>query len=360
MKIKIRKAVAIPVILLLLLAGGLLTAYFKYEPSRHFRSTDIPVLATPESAGESEASDRTAKGFGKETKGAGQPGADRTGTAGEAAAADPSSAEEIRGARGSFNLLLLATDARADEASRTDVLMLAHVNPEQNRVSLVSIPRDTRVHLPGIGLTKINHAHAMAEAGGKGGHAGTLAAIQAVSNLCRCSINYYVKTNFDGFEHFVDTIGGLDVKLDAPVKLTYNYRTLPAGEQHWNGETTLDFVRERKSLEDGDNARQRNQALVVQAMARKLLTPDNLARLPELIRQVKEDILDTNLTDGDMLSLAWMVRGIDPEEMYFVQFPGSSGKAHDPLVDAELYYWLPDMTAWSELSRRVLGDASDE
>lgn len=350
MKLKIRKKVAIPAVLLLLVAGGLLTAYLKYEPSRHFRSADLPVLATPEPTDEA----------GKATERSGQADGKSTGTAGEAAAAEPARKEEIRGARGSFNLLLLATDARATEASRTDVLMLAHVNPGQGEVNLVSIPRDTRVHLPGIGLTKINHAHAMAEAGGKGGHAGTLAAIQAVSNLCRCSINYYVKTDFDGFEHFVDTIGGVDVELDTPVKLTYNHRTLPAGEQHWNGETALDFVRERKSLEDGDNARQRNQALVVQAIARKLLVPDNLTRLPELIRQVKEDILDTNLTDADMLSLAWLVRGVDPEEMYFVQFPGSTGKAHDPLVDAELYYWIPNMKAWDDLSRQILGDAPDE
>jgi polyisoprenyl-teichoic acid--peptidoglycan teichoic acid transferase len=360
MKMRLRKKVAIPVVLLLLVAGGLLTAYLKYEPSRHFRNADIPVLATPEPSAGIETG--SANGADKRAERSVQTDGTSTGTAGEAAAAKPAPTEEVRGARGSFNLLLLATDARAEEASRTDVLMLAHVNPEQSKVSLVSIPRDTRVFLPGIGLTKINHAHAMAEAGGQGGHAGTLAAIQAVSNLCRCSINYYVKTNFDGFEHFVDTIGGVDVELDAPVKLTYNYRTLPAGNQHWNGETTLDFVRERKSLDDGDNARQRNQALVVQAIARKLLVPDNLARLPELIRQVKEDILDTNLTDADMLSLAWMVRGVDPGEMYFVQFPGSSGKAHDPLVDAELYYWIPDMTAWSELSRQILGDgdAPDE
>ncbi|MCK8487318.1 LCP family protein [Paenibacillus sp. MBLB2552] len=358
MKMNIHKKVAIPVVLLLLVAGGLLIAYLKYEPSRHFRGTDIPVLATPEPSGGvgADSSDAVAENS-ERAEGAGRKS---TGTTGQAAAANPAQSEDIRGARGSFNLLLLATDARADEASRTDVLMLAHVNPEQSKVNLVSIPRDTRVHLPGIGLTKINHAHAMAEAGGKGGHAGTLAAIQAVSNLCRCSINYYVKTNFDGFEHFIDTIGGVDVELDAPVKLTYNYRTLPAGEQHWNGETTLDFVRERKSLDDGDNARQRNQALVVQAIARRLLVPDNLAQLPELIRQVKEDILDTNLTDADMLSLAWMIRGIDPEEMNFVQFPGSSDKAHDPLVNAELYYWIPDMTTWNELSPQILGDAPDE
>ncbi|MGG6309529.1 LCP family protein [Paenibacillus macerans] len=352
---RLPKKILIPAVLLLLLAGGLLLAYLKYEPSRHFRGTDIPVLAQPEPAREDAAA---SAGLTPDSSTDGPAAVPAAGTAGEAAAGPQQ--KEVRGAHGSFNLLLLATDARAEEASRTDVLMLVHVNPEQNAVNLVSIPRDTRVHLPGIGLTKINHAHAMGEITGKGGHAGTEAAIQAVSNLCRCTINYYAKTDFEGFEHFVDTIGGLDVELDAPVKLTYYHKTLPAGKQHWNGTTTLQFVRERKSLADGDSARQQNQAFVIKSIARKMLVPDNLTRLPALIEQVKEDILDTNLSDADMISLAWMVRGIDPEEMGYVQFPGSSGTAFDPLVKADLYYWLPDMKAWGGLSRQILGDAADE
>ena len=86
-----------------------------------------------------------------------------------------------------------------------------------------------------------------------GSKAGTREAIQAVSNLCRCGINYYLKIDFEGFEKFVDTLGGIDVELPEPVKLTYAGKTLPAGKQRLNGSTALELVRERESLKDGDS-----------------------------------------------------------------------------------------------------------
>ncbi|MFD1175586.1 LCP family protein [Paenibacillus puldeungensis] len=349
---KIPKKIVIPVSLLLVLTVCALWLYFRFEPSRHFSSADIPVLAKPTYTSDLSGNRQSSK---KQ--------AIKNGVSPNNGLAAPSPRDtadgklkEIQGAKGSFNMLLLAVDARAEEASRTDVLMLVHVNPANQTVRLVSIPRDTRVNLPGIGLTKINHAHALGEMKGKGVHSGTTAAIQAVSDLCGCTINYYVKTNFEGFEHFIDTIGGLDVELDVPVKLTYDHLTLPAGKQHWDGRTTLHFARERKSLPEGDSGRQENQALVLKAIVQKLLKPGNLAQIPALIDQVKEDILDTNLSKSDMISLAWMAKDVDAGEITYAQFPGSSGKAYDPLVKAELYYWMPDLTAWSSVSEQLLGD----
>ncbi|WP_018751648.1 LCP family protein [Paenibacillus sanguinis] len=365
MKMKTCKKMIIPALALLTVAGGLLWAGLKYEPSRHFRNVEIPVLATPQpmklpsvsgqgqdklapspasasQAPSTKANRSTVTVEGVEENNYSSPGADS------------------QAAQRSFNLLLLATDARAEEASRTDVLILVHVNSDHNRIQLISIPRDTRVHLPHVGWTKINHAHALAESKGQSSHAGSKSAIQAVSDLCRCTINYYVKTNFEGFEHFVNTIGGVDMNLEAPVKLTYYHKTLPKGQQHWDGTTTLQFVRERKSLEDGDHARQQNQVRVLKAIAKKILAPDNLRQLPTLLTLVKEDILDTNLTDADILSLGWLASQLDTEEIDYVQFPGRSGRAYDPLVQAELYYWIPDMEAWEKLAPKALGANSYE
>ncbi len=358
MKMKTVKKLLMPTLLLLVLAGGLWWAGLKYEPSRHFQSATLPVLATPQPVNLPSDSQQDQAG-GQSVPPSSQSSASLSST--EKAKKGPTwLSTDPDSAKDSFNLLLLATDARAGEASRTDVLILVHVNTNNNGIKLISIPRDTRVHLPQIGWTKINHAHALAESKGKNSHAGSESAIQAVSNLCGCTINYYVKTNFEGFEHFVNTIGGVDMNLDAPVKLTYYHKTLPKGPQHWDGTTALQFVRERKSLEDGDHARQQNQVQVLKAMAKKILTPNNLRQLPTLLTQVKEDILDTNLSDSDILSLAWLASQTDTDEMEYVQFPGRSGKAYDPLVRAELYYWLPDMEAWGEIAEEVLGAGSYE
>lgn len=314
-------------ILLLLLGSGAFL-YWKLEPSSHFRNIDIPVLATPDSPLQEDTPDPG------DTEQHNQP-------------------KKIT--QTSFNVLILGTDARDQEASRTDVIMLAHVNIDKKLINLISIPRDTRVNIPNVGYTKINHAHILGELKGDG-HTGTEATLQTVSNLCACSINYYVKTNFEGFEHFIDTIGGIDVYLDEPVKITYGHRTIPAGDNHLTGADALEFVRERKSLPGGDSGRQANQALVLKEILHKVIKPQNLKRLPTLIDQVREDILDTNLTDSDIISLAWLAKDIEDGQFQYAQLPGHSGKEYDPLVKTELYYWIPDAEEWTALSKKLIGE----
>lgn len=358
--------------LLLLMLGAGLYAYGKLEPSRHFRQAEIPVLATPDTAGTGAAGNEPAGTMAAKAGAGAAARADSVGFTGSIGSADSVGSAGNAGSAGShgpgpsakglslrpqqsagFNILILGTDARDREASRTDVIMLAHVDPEQPRVNLVSIPRDTRVALSGIGYTKINHAHALGELHGDT-RSGTKAAIQAVSNLCSCTINYYIKTDFEGFEHFIDTLGGLDVHLDAPVKLTYAYTTLPAGDNHLSGAEALDLVRERKSLPGGDSGRQANQAMVLKEIIRSVIQPKNLKNLPSLIEQVREDVLDTNLRDADLISLAWLAKDLKEDQFRYDQLPGQSGKAWDPLVKNELYYWVPDAPAWEKLAEELL------
>ncbi|WP_334072300.1 MULTISPECIES: LCP family protein [Paenibacillus] len=357
-----RKAMLWGAALLLLLLGAGLYAYGKFEPSRHFRQAEIPVLATPDTAAADAAGNKPAGAMAKagadaaaRAGGNGSAGSDgSTGSDGSDGPGQPAKDPSIRSQQpAGFNILILGTDAREREASRTDVIMLAHVDPEQPRINLVSIPRDTRVPLSGIGYTKINHAHALGELHGNT-RSGTKAAIQAVSNLCSCTINYYIKTDFEGFEHFIDTLGGLDVQLDAPVKLTYAHMTLPAGSNHLSGAEALDLVRERKSLPGGDSGRQANQAMVLKEIVHSVIQPKNLKNLPALIEQVREDVLDTNLRDSDLISLAWLAKDLNEEQFRYDQLPGHSGKAWDPLVKNELYYWMPDAPAWEKLAKELL------
>lgn len=320
-------------ILILLLVGAGLFTYWKLSPATHFNNTEIPVLAAPQP--EESSSPTTSSSQSSELN---------------SSDTNDKSKDQV-----SFNVLILGTDARDQEASRTDVIILAHVNPGKKIVNLISIPRDSRVNLPGIGYTKINHAHVLAELKGDG-HDGTMAAMQAVSNLCSCSINYYLKTNFEGFEHFIDTLGGLDIHLEEPVKFTYAHKTIPAGDNHLYGADVLDLVRERKSLPGGDSGRQAHQAMVLKEIALTMAKPQNLKKLPSLINQVKQDILDTNLTDSDMISLAWLAKDIDGDQFTYTQLPGRSDKLYDPVVKSELYYWIPDLEEWEALAKSLLGE----
>lgn len=324
------------------LAAYALTAeYRKLEPTAHFAADSLPVLASPEPA----ASFRAAA-------------ADGGGDAGlEAARAASSNGERIPAADdadeeqqvSSFNLLLLGLDSRSGEASRTDVIMLANIRPQDRQVTLVSIPRDTQVEMEGIGRTKINHAHLIGEARG-GSRSGTDSTIQAVSNLCGCDIHYAMKVDFEGFERIIDTIGGVEVELADPVALRWYDSDLPAGKHHLDGKLTLALVRERYGLKSGDTGRQANQAMVLKAAAAKLLEPDNIVKLPTLIKQFRELLSDTNMTDRDFASLALLAVDFSPSDIAYVQLPGRSGRALDPLVRQELYYWVPDREAWNELA----------
>ena len=251
-----------------------------------------------------------------------------------------------------FNMLILGIDARKDEPSRSDAMILANINPKARKAVLISIPRDTRVEIPGVGYTKINHAHVLGEIKG-GNHQGTMASLQAVSNLLNCDIHCYIKVNFEGFKNFIDSIGGVDIELEEPVKLTFAGVTLPAAKQNLDGDTALKLVRERFSLPDGDFGRQKLQYLLLQALAKKLLAPKYIPRIPGLISQVRHNVLDTNLTETDAVSLAWMLKGISSGDVTHLSVPGHPGYAFDPLVKSEVYYWVPDTDKTASLLSKV-------
>ncbi|KEO81013.1 LCP family protein [Tumebacillus flagellatus] len=316
----------------LLVVAALIAIVWTYralDPGRHFQAGDVPVLARP--AVQTPAP-QTPAAKPPQTASLPQPSDTNTVT--------PSA----------FNVLLLGLDSAEATISRTDVIMLAHVDPAKRTVHIVSIPRDTRVNLPGVGWTKINHAHVVGELNG-GEAEGTRMALQAVSNLFQVPIHYYVKTNFTGFQNLIDQVGGLDVHLEDPLILTDQRRTIPAGTQHFDGDLALRFVRERYSLPNGDFGRQEHQAVLLKALVQKLLQPDQLNYLPERLLSLhqNQNLLDTNIQDSDLLSLAWMFKDMIDNSFTHRSLPGHNFTAQDPLLQQELYYWNPDMDAIAQL-----------
>lgn len=255
--------------------------------------------------------------------------------------------------RRSINLLLLGTDARKDEISRTDMIMLAHIDLLTKKVTLVSVPRDTRVEIENVGFTKINHAHMLGETKG-GNHAGTESALQAVQELLQCEIDYYLKINFQGFKSIVDTIGGVDINLPKRVRLTFLKAELPAGVQHIDGELALKFVQERYSLPNGDFGRQKHHLLLLEAVLQKMSQPRYIIEWPSLLSQAENYVLDTNLPIEDILKLAWHMKGMTGEDIDYRQIPGKSSYYRDPLVKSRLYYWIPDEDKLQEISALLM------
>ncbi|MEK4993411.1 MULTISPECIES: LCP family protein [Paenibacillus] len=251
----------------------------------------------------------------------------------------------------SFNVVLIGTDTWGGESSRADTIMVAHVMPDQRKVNIVSVPRDTRVYVQNVGYTKINHAHIVGETKG-GNQQGTLTLIQAVSDFMNIPIHYYIKTNFSGVRDFIDSIGGIDMLIDQDVTITPEI-TIKKGEQHLDGAHTLYLARERYSTPEGDFSRQREQFNIVRAVAKKLLSPEHIPDLAGLLLREKKDIIDTSFSDSDLMSLAWLFKGMDSADFAYEQIPGHNSSALDPLVRTKVYYWSANPEEVKSLTERL-------
>lgn len=162
-----------------------------------------------------------------------------------------------------FTVLLLGSDARSDDPSmgaRTDTIVLVRVDPTINDITMLSIPRDTRVNIPNVGYEKLNAAFTY------GGPSGTIA---AVKELCGVDIDHYAEINFEGLVGLIDAIGGIDVHVDETINdPDAGNVVIPEGDQHLDGAAALTFSRSRAFV-DGDFTRVSNQRKVIEAIVHR-------------------------------------------------------------------------------------------
>lgn len=211
-----------------------------------------------------------------------------------------------------FNVLLIGVDSRdsPDEGVRSDTLIVVHVDPIQKWASMLSIPRDSMVQIPLLGLQKINVAYAYghtnaAELYGRGTNpaaAGGELVASTVEQFLNIKIDYTAQVDFHGFERLVDTFGGL--MLDIPQPLldpeypTENYGFerlyIPAGLQVLDGKTALRYARSRHSGSDFD--RSCRQQRVLRAALREVRQRniiEQISLLPDLVGNLEQSIKTT-------------------------------------------------------------------
>jgi len=201
-----------------------------------------------------------------------------------------------------FTVLLLGIDNRSTQLTlqRTDTIIAVHVNTKTGNVAVMSVPRDTMVQMTGHGTQKINAA---AEFEG-----GPPATVEAVNKLLGTNIKYYVLTNFAGFQNVIDALGCIEI--DVPTKMVYHASNvnidLNPGVQCLNGAQALGFVRWRETAL-GDIARTEDQQMLLKAIAKRLLTPAGLLRLPLVLPQIGKALV-TNLPGKDLFTLEGVAR----------------------------------------------------
>jgi len=224
------------------------------------------------------------------------------------------------------NILVLGIDARPNEKmTRSDTMMLVHVDPETGKVVIISIPRDTRVKLSGK-TNRINAANALG---------GPEAACKAVEDLMDVKVDYYLLTNFKGFENIIDILGGVTLDVEKNMYKPSEGINLRKGDnQHLNGKNALDYVRYRDDAL-ADIARTQRQQKFIKALADEMLQTKNILKIPALIPELKDNV-QTNMGTRTMLKLAQEAAEFSTENLITQTLPGYF--YDDP--DTGVSYWI--------------------
>jgi len=202
-----------------------------------------------------------------------------------------------------IRILILGSDIREDNSFRTDVIMLLTVNPQEGTASVLSFPRDLYVYLPFGRFERINTVQ----------YFGFKTMADTLESNFGVRPQYYVMTNFAGFQNIIDSLGGIDVQVavemtdqcDLPHRdVVTGACTVKPGTVRMDGQYALWYVRSRKSTSDFD--RQRRAQEVMRGIFARLLTLDALARAPEIYRQFSGSV-ETNLDLRTIMSLGGVI-----------------------------------------------------
>ncbi|WP_078378880.1 LCP family protein [Sutcliffiella halmapala] len=241
--------------------------------------------------------------------------------------------EEVTITKDPISILITGVEDYTDGGiGRTDSIMVATLNPDNQSMKLLSIPRDTLVEIPDrANEDKINHAYAF---GGKD------LTIETVENFLDIPIDYYASVNFEGFKKIVDEIGG--VTVDVPFDFWEDSDGRPRqriyfteGEMKLNGEEALAYARMRKQDKRGDFGRNERQQQIITAAIDSMVSPATLLKLDDIAKHVGENV-ETNISLTRGLSLQRTYPNINSSKIEKLSITGE-----DAYYDS-IYYFVPD------------------
>ena len=220
---------------------------------------------------------------------------------------------------GRVNILMMGIDRRPGEAfvSRTDTIMVLSIDPETDTASILSIPRDLYVEIPGYGQDRVNTA--LVYGTQQGDYLdGAALAMQTVSYNLNIPVHHFVLVDFGAFVRTIDLLGGIDVDVPYEINdpefpdMNYGYDPLliPAGVQHFDGTTALKYARTRHGDSDFNRAYRQQQVLfAARTKALELGAGEMLLRVPSLYREVESGVR-TDLSLEQLLRLAKSISDI--------------------------------------------------
>ena len=231
------------------------------------------------------------------------------------------------GTTGPLNILVAGVDPRTglthheevmlhvgnDTSSNSDTLMLVHVSADRSRVTVVSIPRDSWVNIPGHGMSKINAAY---------GYGGARLMVQTVEQATGLTVNDYIEVDFLGFVKVIDALGGVNICLPQALNDAYSGLRLSAGVHHVNGITALAYARDRHSFATSDLARIQDQQRLVSSALTEAIHSGLLANPVRLSEFISASLSALTVNQGlNVSALADQIRGISTRDVAFTTVP---------------------------------------
>ena len=247
-----------------------------------------------------------------------------------------------------FVVYLSGVDNRGEltDKARSDVNILAVVNPKTKRVALVNTPRDYYVDLAGTdSKDKLTHA----------GLYGVETSMATLGNLYGVNVEHYIRINFSGFINIIDAIGGVDVYSDQAFTSVgspgyYDPTTFAEGWNHLDGKSALAFARERHAFASGDIQRGIDQMKVIDAMVNKLKSPALLMSFSKLM-DAAADCFVTSLSQDQITALVRMqLSDLASWDIQSCSVTGTSGKSSKcySAKGQSLYVMKPDENSVNE------------
>jgi LCP family protein required for cell wall assembly len=226
---------------------------------------------------------------------------------------------------GKINILLLGRDAQNPIYSgNTDSITILSIDKKTKKVALLSIPRDSKVNIPGHGMDKINAAY---------GDGGINLTVTTIENFLNIHIDYYVVIDFEEFKSIVDTLGGINVNVE-PQIAAYRPELGQAGVKKLNGDQTLLYARFRQDNE-GDIGRVHRHQKIIAEIVKESLEPSNLPKLPSILNQLRENT-HTNVPIYDSVMLGKLLMDFDINNAPVEMITGKSQRVNG------IYYLIPD------------------
>jgi len=245
------------------------------------------------------------------------------------------------------NILLLGVDSNGTdsdtwEGTRTDTIVLLNIDPKSKSLNAISIPRDSKVYLPGdMGVQKINSAHAIG---------GIQTTIKTIEDTLGVKVDRYIMVHDDAVRSIVDALGGIDIYVEKDMRYhdyTANLHiNLKKGQQHLDADQVVGYLRFRHDAM-GDIGRAQRQQWFLRGLLEEMQKPSTIAKVPQIISIAKEYI-KTDMTLYEMSQYAAIAKHFNVDNIEIATLPGAPNKK------GYTSYWILDPEKTQEVVNRLI------